>query len=266
MLALLLCLALALAASHALAAGFGADTDEWTVTLDYNDGASRNGTLYVTKGQSVTLPTTAVRKGYVFAGWTGADGSAVPNPYTPDGGLAVLYGNLAPLGAVVKTAGVDPNMLEHSGPARVFNSHQEALNAMIFGDILPGDVIVLRYEGPKGGPGMQEMLMLTALLCGMDMDKDVALVTDGRFSGLSRGGVIGHVSPEAALAGPIALVERGDIVSYSIKNRTITLEVSDEELERRKAVLEIPECPVQSGWLARYAKLVGPVSNGAVLE
>ena len=188
------------------------------------------------------------------------------DPYTPDGGLAVLYGNLAPLGAVVKTAGVDPNMLEHSGPAKVFNSHQEALNAMIFGDILPGDVIVLRYEGPKGGPGMQEMLMLTALLCGMDMDKDVALVTDGRFSGLSRGGVIGHVSPEAALAGPIALVERGDIVSYSIKNRTITLEVSDEELERRKAVLEIPECPVQSGWLARYAKLVGPVSNGAVLE
>ena len=188
------------------------------------------------------------------------------DPYTPDGGLAVLYGNLAPLGAVVKTAGVDPNMLEHSGPAKVFNSHQEALNAMIFGDILPGDVIVLRYEGPKGGPGMQEMLMLTALLCGMDMDKDVALVTDGRFSGLSRGGVIGHVSPEAALAGPIALVERGDIVSYSIKNRTITLEVSDEELERRKAALEIPECPVKSGWLARYAKLVGPVSNGAVLE
>ena len=188
------------------------------------------------------------------------------DPYTPDGGLAVLYGNLAPLGAVIKTAGVDPNMFEHSGPAKVFNSHQEALNALIFGDIVPGDVVVLRYEGPKGGPGMQEMLMLTALMCGMGMDKDIALVTDGRFSGLSRGGVIGHVSPEAALGGPIALVENGDIVSYSIANRTLTLEVSDEVLQQRRAALVIPDCPVKKGWLARYAKLVGPVSNGAVLE
>ncbi len=188
------------------------------------------------------------------------------DPYTPDGGLAVLYGNLAPLGAVIKTAGVDPGMFEHSGPAKVFNSHQEALNALIFGDIVPGDVVVLRYEGPKGGPGMQEMLMLTALMCGMGMDKEIALVTDGRFSGLSRGGVIGHVSPEAALGGAIALVENGDIVSYSIKNRSILLEVSDEELERRRAGLTVPECPVKKGWLARYAKLVGPVSGGAVLE
>ncbi|MBQ6164399.1 MAG: dihydroxy-acid dehydratase [Clostridia bacterium] len=188
------------------------------------------------------------------------------DPYTPDGGLAVLYGNLAPLGAVIKTAGVDPNMFEHSGPAKVFNSHQEALNAMIFGDIVPGDVIVLRYEGPKGGPGMQEMLMLTALMCGMGMDKDIALITDGRFSGLSRGGVVGHVSPEAALGGNIALVENGDTVSYSIKNRTITLEVPDEVLAERRKNLVIPECPVQTGWLARYARLVGPVSRGAVLE
>lgn len=187
-------------------------------------------------------------------------------PYTPDGGLAVLYGNLAPLGAVIKTAGVDQGMFEHSGPAKVFNSHQEALNALIFGDIVPGDVVVLRYEGPKGGPGMQEMLMLTALMCGMGMDKEIALVTDGRFSGLSRGGVIGHVSPEAALGGAIALVENGDTVSYSIRNRSITLEVSEEELERRRAGLTIPECPVKKGWLARYAKLVGPVSGGAVLE
>ena len=188
------------------------------------------------------------------------------DPYTPDGGLAVLYGNLAPLGAVIKTAGVDPNMFEHRGPAKVFNSHQEALNAMIFGDIVPGDVIVLRYEGPKGGPGMQEMLMLTALMCGMGMDKDIALITDGRFSGLSRGGVIGHVSPEAALGGPIAYVQTGDIVSYSIAKRSITLEVSDEELAARKAETPITECPVKTGWLARYAKLVGPVSEGAVLE
>ena len=188
------------------------------------------------------------------------------DPYSPEGGLAVLYGNLAPLGAVVKTAGVDPNMLEHSGRAKVFNSHQEALNALIFGDIVPGDVIVLRYEGPKGGPGMQEMLMLTALMCGMGMDKDIALVTDGRFSGLSRGGVIGHVSPEAALGGNIALVETGDTVSYSIAKRTITLEVSDAVLAKRRAALVLPECPVKKGWLARYAKLVGPVSKGAVLE
>ena len=188
------------------------------------------------------------------------------DPYSADGGLAVLYGNLAPLGAVIKTAGVDPGMFEHTGPAKVFNSHQEALNAMIFGDIVPGDVIVLRYEGPKGGPGMQEMLMLTALMCGMGMDKDIALITDGRFSGLSRGGVIGHVSPEAALGGNIALVETGDTVSYSIPKRTVTLEVSEETLAKRRQALEIRECPIQTGWLARYAKLVGPVSDGAVLE
>ncbi len=187
-------------------------------------------------------------------------------PYSPEGGLAVLYGNLAPLGAVIKTAGVDPNMFEHSGPAKVFNSHQEALNGLIFGDIVPGDVIVLRYEGPKGGPGMQEMLMLTALMCGMGMDKDIALVTDGRFSGLSRGGVIGHVSPEAALGGNIALVENGDIVTYSISKRTINLEVSDEVLNERRKKLKPYDCPVKTGWLARYAKLVGPVSDGAVLE
>ena len=188
------------------------------------------------------------------------------NPYSEDGGLAVLYGNLAPFGSVIKTAGVDPNMHVHKGPAKVFNSHQEALNAMIFGDIVPGDVIVLRYEGPKGGPGMQEMLMLTALMCGMGMDKDIALITDGRFSGLSRGGVIGHVSPEAALGGPIALVENGDIVSYSIPDRKITLEVSDEVLEERRKNVKIKECEIKTGWLSRYAKLVGPVSSGAVLE
>ena len=187
-------------------------------------------------------------------------------PYSPEGGLAILYGNLAPMGAVIKTAGVDPNMLEHSGPAKVFNSHQEALNGLIFGDIVPGDVIVLRYEGPKGGPGMQEMLMLTALMCGMGMDKDIALVTDGRFSGLSRGGVIGHVSPEAALGGNIALVENGDIITYSTSKRTLNVEVSDEVLEERRKNLSPYDCPIKTGWLSRYAKLVGPVSDGAVLE
>lgn len=186
-------------------------------------------------------------------------------PYSPEGGLAVLYGNLAPLGSVIKTCGVAPDMLEHEGPAKVFNSHQEALNALIFGDIVPGDVIVLRYEGPKGGPGMQEMLMLTALMCGMGMDKDIALVTDGRFSGLSRGGVIGHVSPEAALGGNIALVKTGDIVRYSTSKRTLELLVSEEELAERRKELVLPEPNITKGWLARYAKLVGPVSQGAVL-
>lgn len=186
-------------------------------------------------------------------------------PYSPEGGLAVLYGNLAPLGAVIKTAGVDPNMLDHSGPAKVFNSHQEALNGLIFGDIVPGDVIVLRYEGPKGGPGMQEMLMLTALMCGMGMDKDIALVTDGRFSGLSRGGVIGHVSPEAALGGNIALIENGDIITYSTSKRTLQVEISDEELAKRREKLKPFEPIITKGWLSRYAKLVGPVSGGAIL-
>lgn len=188
------------------------------------------------------------------------------NPYSPEGGLAVLYGNLAPLGAVVKTAGVDPNMFEHTGPAKVYDSHQKAFNALIFGKIKKGDMVIVRYEGPKGGPGMQEMLMLTALLCGLGLDKDVGLVTDGRFSGLSRGGVIGHVSPEAALGGPIALVEDGDMVRMSIKDRCVEVLVDDETLAERRAKLVCPAPNITKGYLARYAKLVGPVSGGAVLE
>lgn len=187
-------------------------------------------------------------------------------PYSAEGGLAVLYGNLAPLGAVIKTAGVDPNMFEHTGPAKVYNSHREAFNALIFGKIQKGDVVVVRYEGPKGGPGMQEMLMLTALLCGLGLDKDVGLVTDGRFSGLSRGGVIGHVSPEAALGGLIALVENGDVIRMSIKDRCVELLVDEKTLEQRREKLVIPAPNITKGWLARYARLVGPVSGGAVLE
>lgn len=188
------------------------------------------------------------------------------NPYSKEGGLMVLHGNIAPLGAVIKVAGVDPNMYEHTGPAKVYDSHQAALSALLMRRIVPGDVAVIRYEGPKGGPGMQEMLMLTALLCGLGLDKDVALITDGRFSGLSRGGVVGHISPEAAQGGPIALIENGDMIKLSLSERKLDLLISNEELAERKKKWTEPEPPVTKGWLARYARLVGPVSKGAVLE
>ncbi|MCL2513137.1 MAG: dihydroxy-acid dehydratase [Oscillospiraceae bacterium] len=191
---------------------------------------------------------------------------AMDDPYSNEGGLMVLKGNLAPLGAVIKVAGVAPEMFEHTGPAKVYNSHQQAFSSLIMGKIVPGDVIVIRYEGPRGGPGMQEMLVLTALLCGLGMDKDVALVTDGRFSGLSRGGVIGHVSPEAALGGPIALVEDGDMIKLSVSGRSLELLVDEAVLEERRAEWQAPKPNISTGWLSRYAKLVGPVSDGAVLE
>ena len=187
-------------------------------------------------------------------------------PYSPEGGLMVLKGNIAPLGAVIKCAGVEPEMFEHTGPARVFNSERQAFAALLMGGIKPGDVMVIRYEGPKGGPGMQEMLVLTALLVGKGLDKDVALVTDGRFSGLSRGGAVGHVAPEAAQGGPLALVENGDQIRLSLSNRSIDVLLSDEELEERRKNWVCPPPNITSGWLARYAKLVGPVSGGAVLE
>jgi len=186
-------------------------------------------------------------------------------PYSEEGGLMVLKGNIAPLGAVIKCAGVEPEMFEHEGPAKVFDSERAAFAALLMNGIKPGDVMVIRYEGPKGGPGMQEMLVLTALLCGKGLDREVALVTDGRFSGLSRGGVVGHVAPEAAQGGPIALVKNGDRIRLSLSNRSIELLVSDEELEERRKAWVCPRPNVTSGWLARYAKLVGPVSNGAVL-
>ena len=186
-------------------------------------------------------------------------------PYSAEGGLMVLGGNIAPLGAVIKCAGVEPEMFEHEGPAKVFDGERMAFTALLMGAIQPGDVMVIRYEGPKGGPGMQEMLVLTALLCGRGLDKEVALVTDGRFSGLSRGGVVGHVAPEAAQGGPIALVQNGDRIRLSLSNRSIELLVSDEELEARRKAWVAP-APATKGWLARYAKLVGPVSEGAVLS
>jgi len=190
----------------------------------------------------------------------------VDNPYSAEGGLMVLKGNIAPLGAVIKVAGVDPAMWEHEGPALVFDSEHKAFMSLLMGKVKPGDVMIIRYEGPKGGPGMPEMLMLTALLCGRGLDKDVALVTDGRFSGLSRGASVGHVAPEAAQGGPIALIRDGDRVRLSVSKRSLDVLLSDEELEERRKEWTPPKPNATSGWLARYAKLVGPVSEGAVLS
>ena len=190
----------------------------------------------------------------------------IGDPYSPTGGLQILWGNLAPDGCVVKRSAVAPEMQVHSGPARVFDSEDAAIAAIYAGKIVPGDVVVIRYEGPKGGPGMREMLNPTSALAGMKLDTTVALITDGRFSGASRGASIGHVSPEAASGGPIGLVQEGDTIAIDIPNARITLQVSDEELARRKAVYVQPEPNVKSGWLARYARQVASANLGAVLQ
>ena len=190
----------------------------------------------------------------------------IENPYSQTGGLQILWGNIAPDGCVVKRSAVAPEMQEHSGPARVFNSEETAIAAIYAGKIVPGDVVVIRYEGPKGGPGMREMLNPTSALAGMKLDKTVALITDGRFSGASRGAAIGHVSPEAASGGPIGLVEEGDTIHIDIPNASITLEVSDEVLAQRKAKYVAPEPNIKTGWLSRYARLVTSANLGAVLK
>lgn len=191
---------------------------------------------------------------------------SVDEPYSPTGGLALLFGNLAPDGAVVKSAAVAPNMMRHTGPARVFDSEEEATAAILAQAFREGDVLVIRYEGPKGGPGMREMLTPTSILSGMGMDGKVALITDGRFSGASRGSAIGHVSPEAAARGPIAAVQNGDLIAIDIPHRTLTLHVSDDETARRLAALPPFEPLVKSGYLHRYARLVTSASTGAVFE
>ena len=190
----------------------------------------------------------------------------IDDPYSQTGGLQILWGNLAPDGCVVKRSAVAPEMQVHSGPARVFDSEDAAIAAIYAGKIVPGDVVVIRYEGPKGGPGMREMLNPTSALAGMKLDTTVALITDGRFSGASRGASIGHVSPEAASGGPIGLVQEGDTIAIDIPNARITLQVSDEELARRKVVYVQPEPNVKSGWLARYARQVASANLGAVLQ
>ncbi|MCL4369924.1 MAG: dihydroxy-acid dehydratase [Chloroflexi bacterium] len=190
----------------------------------------------------------------------------VEEPYRPQGGIAILFGNLAPQGAVVKAAAVDPSMLTRTGVAKVYDSEDAAFADMMARKIEKGDVVVIRYEGPKGGPGMREMLMPTSAIVGMGLDKDVALITDGRFSGASRGAAIGHVSPEAAEGGPIALVRTGDSIEIDIPNKRLELKVSEDEMARRRAEWRKPAAKVATGYLARYAALVTSAATGAVLK
>ena len=190
----------------------------------------------------------------------------IDNPYSETGGLAILWGNIAKDGCVVKRSAVAPEMLTHTGPARVFDSEDEAIDAIYNGRIKDGDVVVIRYEGPVGGPGMREMLNPTSALAGMKLDKTVALITDGRFSGASRGASIGHVAPEAACGGEIGLIEEGDIIDIDIPNASVNVRVSDEDLEARRAAYVPHEPKIKSGWLARYTQMVSSAKDGAVMK
>ncbi|MDY7018456.1 MAG: dihydroxy-acid dehydratase, partial [Chloroflexota bacterium] len=187
-------------------------------------------------------------------------------PYNATGGIGILFGNLAPEGAVVKSAAVAPEMLVHRGPARVFDSEEEATEAIMDRKIEPGDIVIIRYEGPKGGPGMREMLTPTSLLSGMGMDKEVALITDGRFSGATRGSAIGHVSPEAAEKGPIAALKDGDIIKIDIPNRKVEVELDQREIEQRLNSLSLFEPKIKTGYLRRYSAKVTSASTGAVFD
>ena len=188
------------------------------------------------------------------------------HPYSKTGGLAVLKGNIAPDGSVVKRSAVVEEMMVHKGPARVFDCEEDAIAAIKGGKIVPGDVVVIRYEGPKGGPGMREMLNPTSAIAGMGLGSSVALITDGRFSGASRGASIGHVSPEAAVGGPIALIEEGDMIEINIPAMTLNVDVSDQELAARKEKWQPREPKVTTGYLKRYASMVTSGNRGAILE
>jgi dihydroxy-acid dehydratase len=188
------------------------------------------------------------------------------NAYSQTGGLAILFGNIAPEGAVVKKAAVAPEMLKHSGPARIFNSEEEVTPAIMQGKIKPGDVVVIRYEGPKGGPGMREMLTPTSLLGGMGLSESVALITDGRFSGGSRGAAIGHIAPEAALRGPIAAIKDGDIINIDIPNNKLDVALTDKEIADRMAKVPKFESRIKTGYLSRYIEKVGSASKGAIFD
>lgn len=190
----------------------------------------------------------------------------VDTPNSATGGIAVLFGNIAPKGCVVKRSAVDPKMLQHTGPARVFDCEEDAIEAIYAGKIVKGDVVIIRYEGPKGGPGMREMLNPTSALAGMELDKDVALITDGRFSGATRGAAIGHVSPEAAAGGTIAIIKEGDKIAIDITKGTIHLLISEEEIQSRLNTWLKPDPKIQEGWLYRYARLVSSADEGAVLK
>ncbi len=228
-----------------------------------NEMFKRPGILH---GDALTVTGQTLAEN--VAGVESADKACIrplDNPYSAQGGLTVLFGNLAPEGAVVKTAGVLPEMMRHRGPAVVFDSHDEANAGILAGKVKPGDVVVIRYEGPKGGPGMQEMLAPTSNIMGLGLGTSVALITDGRFSGATRGASIGHISPEAAAGGPIALVQDGDIIDIDIPGRSLCVEVTDEALARRKTTWQPPQ-RVLTGWLKRYATMVTSGSEGAVLR
>ena len=224
----------------------------------------------LSRGQLIrtgSMTVTGRTVGENIAGITSADAEIIrplERPYHSEGGIAILRGNLAPDGAVVKQAAVDPQMLKNRGTARVFNCEEDAVAAIMGRKIKAGDVVVIRYEGPKGGPGMREMLTPTSIIAGMGLDKEVALITDGRFSGGTRGAAIGHVSPEAMEGGPIALVRDGDVISIDIPAKKLTLEIGDEELNRRKREWVAPEPKIKEGYLSRYAKMVTSASTGAV--
>ena len=190
----------------------------------------------------------------------------VSDPYLKDGGIAVLYGNLAPDGCVVKKSAVDPSMYNHKGKARVFDSEEEALEAIMNGKVISGDVVVIRYEGPRGGPGMREMLAPTSAIAGIGLDKEVALITDGRFSGATRGASIGHISPEAQAGGPICIVREEDIIEINIPEKKINLLISDEEIKERMKNWNPPEAKIKEGYLARYSRLVTSAAKGAILK
>ena len=217
-----------------------------------------------------TLPTVSGKTvGENIAGRTIRNAGAIrpiSEPYSETGGIAILWGNLAKDGCVVKRSAVAPEMLVHTGPARVFDSEEDAIAAIYAGSIKDGEVVVIRYEGPKGGPGMREMLNPTSALAGMGLDKTVALITDGRFSGASRGASIGHVSPEAADGGLIGLVHEGDLIDINIPAYQINVRVSDAEFEERRKAYVKPEPKVKSGWLERYGRLVSSANTGAVLK
>lgn len=190
----------------------------------------------------------------------------INNPYHVKGGLAVLFGNLAPNGCVVKQSAVCDEMMRHEGPARVFDSEEDASSAILNNQIKKGDVVVVRYEGPKGGPGMREMLTPTSSIAGMKLDSDVALITDGRFSGGTRGAAIGHVSPEAMQKGPIAVVQDGDRIEIDIHNKKITLKLDDHMIQERLSKWSPPEPKITKGYMARYAEMVSSADQGAVLK
>ena len=190
----------------------------------------------------------------------------IDKPYSETGGIAIMWGNIAQDGCVVKRSAVAPEMLSHSGPARVFDCEEDAIAAIYAGEIVDGDVVVIRYEGPKGGPGMREMLNPTSALAGMKLDKTVALITDGRFSGASRGASIGHVCPEAAAGGNIGLLREGDIIDIDIPNAKISARVWDEEFDARRKDYVAPPPNVTSGWLSRYMRNVASSAKGAVME